>query len=147
MKKTIQQITDIVDGLPADRLKMNAILKQFNVGKFNRINSGTLIFDDGQIYMLWSGSDNLNWTWKPFTKLKPQGLKELIDLIDREFSEIDTNENFSGNADNFLIWESNRFGNKTTVIVPSGPFSGLPPVFKKIEDTINKFMVRLNEKI
>jgi|GEM_PF-2305968 len=147
MKTSFQHITDLSNGLPDDRLKMKAVLKQFNVGKYNRINSGTLIFGDGQIFMLRSEAGSLKWSWQPFTKLKPQGVKELIELIDREFNKIDTSENFSGTADNILLWESNRGGEEKTLIVPSGPFSGLPPVFKKIEDTINQYMVRMNEKI
>lgn len=146
MDKTFRHITDRKEGLPENRLKKKAILEQFNVGKYGNVNSGTLIFEDGQIYMLWSGGDQSQQQWKPFTRLKPEGLEELLNLIDKEFNKLDTKENYRGTAHNVLIWRSFRDGNETTIIRPSGPYSGLPPVFKKIEDSINRNMERLHQQ-
>ncbi|HYQ56873.1 MAG TPA: hypothetical protein VEP89_05940 [Draconibacterium sp.] len=139
-----KNIEELKSGLSEEHLNMNIILKQFNCTKNGHVNSGSLIFDDGQIYMLVKGADS-SLKWSRFTKLKHEGIRGLEKLIQDEFLLVESLEPKNSTAQNMLIWESGLKGKKHRVIQPALAFASLAPVFRKIEDTINLFMVRLSE--
>lgn len=132
-------------GLPKDKMQVKPLLAQFNIGKQERNQSGTLIFPDGFIYRLVSDKSGAFYKWSYFTRLKEEGINLMKDLILLEFNTIEI-ENFSEpTSQNVLIWKSNFEGKSKTIKIASGSYSNLPPVFQKIDTLINKYMYKLNE--
>lgn len=143
----MDNLLELKTGLPLHRVLEEPILKQFNINRSGDVNTATLIFADGQMYMLGRDKNNGYYKWIEFTRLKPEGIDLLEEFIRNEFMQIDK-ENFKQtSSQNTLFWESFIDNKANLVQVASGAYSSLPPVFKKIDDLINRFMYRLNEKI
>ena len=138
---------EIINGLPIFRVLDEPIFKQFNISKLGAVNAATLIYDDGQMYMLEHDKMEGDYKWIEFTQLKLEGVELLKELIRTEFLRLE-DEDFAGlSSRNILIWESFLDEQANHVQVASGSYASLPPVFKKIDDLINRFMYRMNEKI
>lgn len=136
----------IKSGLPKEKVGLAPLLKQFNVGSSGKINSATMVYDDGTIFMLSDVQGRGVYNWFELTKLKPQGIKTVAQLIQEEFNHIVLHDYSASISRNMLIWESCINNTTKTLKLPSGPYSSLPPVFKKIDDSINEFMYKMNEQ-
>lgn len=45
----------------------------------------------------------------------------------------------------YMIWKATLDGYSNQLWVLAGLYENLPPVFRKIDETINRFMCRINE--
>ena len=136
-------LLEIKTGLPLDRVEESPMLMQFNVSKFNEINTALLIFGDGQMYIL--GGESSERRWLKFTKLKQKGVELLVSLIKNEFMILKNEDLQQSSSGNILLWESFVDNETYQVRADSGSYESLPPVFKKIDDLINQYMYRMNE--
>lgn len=146
----MENIFEIKTGLPEKFKNEQSVLEQYRLNYSSMKQSGTRIFSDGSIYVTTIiGGENGNEQtlhWKYFTHLKSDGLEQIKKIIKSDFSKIDQNKLPVPTSQNILIWKSFLNGVQNTVKIGSGMYSNLPSAFKKIDDTINKFMVRMNEK-
>lgn len=142
----MNEILEIKTGLPEDKKSAIPILEQYLLAAFQGNSNGTLIFDDGTIYITnrISGTENYQWTY--FTRLKPEGIDLLKMIINEEFSRTEVAINRGGTSGNQLLWKSALHNVKHEVAIGSGSYDSLPPVFRKIDNLINDFMVKMNEK-
>lgn len=147
MDNLIENLFELEFGLKQEMQNKKILLRQFNIGKLNGINSGLTVFEDGNMYFLKSNTKDGTLAWNYFTRLKPEGLKKLKALISTEFFQIKNEDYERGNSDNILIWQCELSGQEKRVIVDSGSYTNLPPVFKRIDDIINRYMFKLNEVI
>lgn len=142
----MNEIFKMKTGLPEDKKSAIPILEQYLLAAFQGNSNGTLIFDDGAIYITTriSGPENYQWTY--FTRLKPEGIDLLKKTIIEEFFKTEVEINHGGTSGNQLLWKSALDNVKHEVAIGSGSYDSLPPVFRKIDNLINDFMVKMNEK-
>ena len=132
-------------GLPENRINAPVLFKKF-VTQNQTISSGLLIFDDGEMFILIFNKEHNKHVWKKFTSLKPEGIEKLKMIIENDFLPIDNNEWQGLSSKNILLWEANLNNKKKQVKMGSASYSALPPAFKKIEETINRYMVKLADQ-
>lgn len=146
-KVVMDEIVNIKTGLPEDRKSEAPILEQYLLAVFNDNSNGTLIFADGAIYITTRlpGTEKFQWTY--FTRLKPAGLDLLKKLITEEFSKTEIVVIHEPVLGNQLLWKSELNNLKHEVSIGSGSYDSLPPVFRKIDNLINEFMYKMNEKV
>lgn len=146
-KYIMKIITDIKKGLPNDKINAKPLLEQYNISKLGDENNGTLIFADGAIFITSYNKTGDFSYWKYFTRLKVDGVKLLKELIEIEFLMIENEDLSEIASQNVLVWKSFLNGKSKEVIVASGSYQNLPPVFQKIDNLINQFMYKMNEVI
>ncbi|WP_346857598.1 hypothetical protein [uncultured Draconibacterium sp.] len=141
----MNEILNNKTGLPETRVNEKPMLKLLNLGRLGKVNSGRLIFADGQMFMM--GKNELHmFQWFEFTKIKQEGMEHLQQIIRNDFFTL-SEESLPRMSTNSLFWQANLDGRSKDYIVSSGFYTKLPSAFQKIEDSINTFMYRLNEKI
>lgn len=143
----MNNIFEIKTGLPDDKTLVTPILQQFNMSRLENNHNGTLIFDDGAIYISIIDKTDGNYSWKYFTHLKKEGIVLMHEAINNEFVNINSDVITKITSQNILIWKSFIDGKKKEVKVASGSYSNLPPVFQKIDNLINHYMFKMNERI
>ncbi len=132
-------------GLPLNKLGEQPLLKLFNFGKKGKVNYGRLIFSDGLMFML-GKREGEEYQWIEFTQIKAEGIELLKQTVKKEFFLLNNEAHRSSSA-NTLYWQA-YLGEKTkSVILPSVAYNQLPPVFEKIDELINRFMYKMNERI
>jgi len=147
MDNLIENLFELEFGWPQEMQNKKILLRQFNIGKLIGINSGLTVFEDGNMYFLKINTQDGIPAWNYFTRLKTEGLKKLKVLISTEFFEIKNKDYQWGNSNNILIWQCELNGQEKRLIVDSGSYTNLPPVFKRIDDIINRYMYKLNDVI
>lgn len=135
-----------ITGLPKDKISVIPILEQYLFTKAENNSNGTLIFDDGEIYITSPIPETNNYQWTYFTRLKLVGIELLKKLIIDEFSKTRVEINQGRTSGNQLLWKSAWNNVKHEIAIGSGSYDSLPPVFRKIDNLINEFMVKMNEK-
>lgn len=143
-------ITELKTGLPENLVDEKPLLEQYIVNTRQGRQSGTILFADGSLYNT-SGSENTgivsekdHTEWVYFTKVESEGIRKIETSIRNEFFRLEQENMMSSTAQNTLIWKANLGGRSFSVKTASGLYSGLPPVFKKIDGLINQYMVRMN---
>ena len=133
-------------GLPNEREKMVPIFEQYLLSKLHGKSNGLLIYSDGAIYTTINTQNTGNFRWVYFTSLKMEGIDLLKKTISEEFYTT-TVPNRPLTSENILVWKSSLNNEMHEITAGSGPYDSLPPVFRKIDNLINEFMVKLNDKI
>ena len=143
----MKNILEIIIGLPKNIVSIAPLLEQYKISNWGDKQSGTKIFPNGSMYITVKDSDNGSYKWIYFTKIKKEGVRLLSELILNEFSLIVHEGLANNNSQNILIWKSFLNGKMHKVRVASGLYSNLPPVFQKIDNLINQYMYKINEKV
>ncbi|HCE58280.1 MAG TPA: hypothetical protein DER09_10735 [Prolixibacteraceae bacterium] len=143
----MNDILNLKTGLPDERINIVPILEQYLISRTPGSSNGTLIFDDGVIFITTLNQANNDYRWIFFTRLKSEGIDMLKTLIISEFSKTEIAEKQHNSSEKQVLWKSNFQNVKHQVLVGSGSYDSLPPVFRKIDDLINRYMYKMNEKV
>jgi hypothetical protein len=141
----MHDILQIKEGLPQEKRNTKPLLEQLNIDKLNRRYTGTLLFDDGELYML-SEIDVEKYKWFRLTSIKKEGLILINDLLRKDFVKVEKDLSGNSSSDTVQVWKAFIDGKEWGVRACSSSYNNLPKVFKKIDDSINKYMYKLNEQ-
>ena len=137
-----QNMTKITKGLPKEKRNEKPLLQQY-LYKNNNNFSVSLIYNDGAIFnTVKVAADNYKWIY--FTSLKFEGIQQLKKILENDFIHIASHEEAFINQD-FIVWIFNSDTKQHKVKVETGLYSGLPEIFKNVEDIINNNLVPLKD--
>jgi len=134
-------------GLPGHLQELTPLLEQYKPGSLTQRKSGLLVFPAGEIYATVADPENsgkLQWIF--FSRMRLQGMARLRELIASEFMQLQQEEwGERLQESDYMIWKATLDGYSNQLWVLAGLYENLPPVFRKIDETINRFMYRINE--
>ena len=135
------ELHKITKGLPEELLTEKPLLEQYLFRDSEVDFSGSLIFKNGAIFNV-KKDDSGQFKWVYFTRLRSEGIFQLRNILEKEFEKTESNIGIS-EKQNCMIWISNLGEKPHKIKVEAGLYSGLPAIFKKIEDIINNNLVTL----
>lgn len=143
----MSDIMNLKVGLPTSKMTEIPLLQQFNLSRAGENHTGTLLFADGSIYITVGENGISNIKWIYFTHIKKKGQELIENLLREDFSKLDSEDLSIITAENYLHWKSFLDEKHKDVKVASGSYSNIPPVFGEIEQVINRYMFKMNEKV
>lgn len=139
-KKMDNPTITAIEGLAPQHSEQAPILERIGLGRGSYKPDISRVYADGAYYMLFQNKENQD-VWFKLSEMTLVGIAQLIPLLDNELIVfLDKTPNL-GPGQGKTIWRVHTDCAYYEVVTAAGVYDNLPPIIKKIDDTINQHLL------
>lgn len=125
-------------GLAPQHQTEAAIMERIAPHKNNTDADISRVYADGSYYLLFYNPHNSENAWFKLSNLSTKGLELLMPLLDHELINLIDQATTFAPGQGFIIWRIHTECAYYEIKTAAGVYESLPPIIKKIDDTINQ---------